>query len=248
MSKVISLAGTNTATNVKIQQSAAILEFHFRTADANAIDLDTLLARMNNVKVNIELQTKNGQNEVLVPKMPLGALAEIYSGSESFIEVSDNGTDHDVVFGLELGRDGALAVNAESSLVVDITGTQSGDNLDVYALDAPVGTNRAIKTAALRLSANAPSVVNLNRAKSLHIPAASFDDLELQYPNGKTVTLEKKEIERWALEGNGMIACLVGVVANGWLDYYSLNVEDAISAKITNTADANAYISSVVNV
>lgn len=247
MSKVISIVGAGSAPNQKIQQQVGILKFHFKTPDANVVDWATLIARMNGVEVNVDLQTKNGQQTTLIPKIAMGTLAEMYSTAESFINVSDNGVDHDVEFGVELGYMGALAIDADTTIVVDIKGMVANDALDVYAMDLPISTKVAIKTNVIRFQSGVAQSVGLNAHGILHLPVASFSKLELFYPNGKNITLEQKELEQWCLEGNEVCGFINGVAKNGFIKYYSINVADATSAKVTLSADANGYVFSGIS-
>lgn len=242
MSKVISIVGAGSAPNQKIQQQVGLLKFHFKTPDAQAADWPTLIARMNGVIVNVDLQTKNGQQTTLIPKIPMGTLAELYSTAEQFIQVSDNGVDHDVEFGVELGYEGALAIDADTTIVVDVTGMVANDALDVYAMDLPLATRIAVKTNVIRFQAGVAQSVGLQSNGILHLPAASFSKLEIFYPNGKNLTLEQKEVEQWCLEGNEVVGFLNGVAKLGFIKYYSINVADATSAKVTLSADANGYV------
>jgi|GEM_PF-2610463 len=242
MSKVISLVGAQVAANQKVQQQTGLLKFHFKTPDANVADWPTLIARMNGVVVNVDIQTKNGQQTTIIPKMPMGTLAELYSTAESFIQVSDNGVDHDVEFSVELGYMGALAIDADTTIVIDVTGMVANDALDVYAMDLPLATRVAVKTNVIRFQAGVAQSVGLQSNGILHLPVASFSKLELYYPNGKNLILEQKELEQWCLEGNDVCGYLNGVAKNGFIKYYCVNVADATSAKVTLSADANGYV------
>lgn len=242
MSKIISLVGAQNATNVQVVQRAAKLNFLFNCPDASAVDWATLLAKLNAVIVNISMQSPGGATEPMLQEMRLGDIAEIYSAIEGYIDVVDNGASFDTRFSMELSNQGALVFNNDTKIVINIRGMVANDNLDVYATDYPVSANKAIKTNTLRFSANAPQGVSCANASKLHLPVASFSQMELYYPNGSAVTLVKEELAEWALEGNGVMGVLAGVVRMGYLSYYSFDVSKALNVKVTQTADVNGFI------
>lgn len=242
MSKIISLAATQSATNVQVKQQAAKLEFKVNVPDAAAATWTLLMAALNAITLNVELQSKSGRTENLLPKMPLGKVAEAYSCNEGSIVVTDDGADKAVVFSVELGAIGALAMDADTSIVIDTNALAANTAMDVYAVDFPYQSPEAVKTNVIKFNANAPQAVSLNKASFIHLPKASFDKIELSYPGGKVVTLVAKEVEGWCIEGNGTQGVLEGVTTLGFIDLYSLNVADALSAKVTMTADVNGYL------
>lgn len=242
MSKIISLAATQAATNVQVKQSTAKLTFHAKVPDAAAASWTLMLAALNAITINIDLQSARGSTENLIPKLGLGVVAEAYSSNEGIIEVTDNGTNMDVRFSVELGAIGALALDEGQNIVIDTNALAADTFLDIYAFDFPIVSSAAIKTSVIKFNANAPQVVGLQTAAMIHLVRASFEKIEITYGNGRVVTLLSEELRAWCEEGNGVAASLLGVISIGGVVLYSLNTVDAVSAKITTTADVNGYL------
>lgn len=246
MSRVIALTGAVSAVNVQVKQQTGQLVFECGIPDANAATFADVMARLNAIKVNVDLQSKSGKTETLIPKMALGVLAEIAVSNGGQIDVTDNGVDHTIQFAYEIGASGALQLGDETSIVIDVTGMVANDRVNINAVDFPTASMAARKINIIRFSANAAQNVGLVSAERLHLPKASFDKLELTYQGGKVVNLTQDEVEAWCLNGNGVQGQINGVITNGYVDYYSINVADAIAAKVTLTADANGYLENLV--
>lgn len=242
MSKIIALVGAQNALNVQVKQSAAKLDFLFSSANPNLDTWAEIFTKLNAITLNVELQSTSGRNEVLISQMPLGIALEAYSSNEGLINVTVNGANTEVRASIELGTDGALILTNEQCLVININGMVANDNLDVYAVDFPIASAKAIKTTNIRFLNGAEQVIALANGAILHIPKASFTKIELNYPNGRVITLLPVELQSWLIEGNQIQGNLLGTVTYGFLDLYSLNVADAVSAKITMSADVNLYL------
>lgn len=247
MSKIIDIAGAQTAINLKVQQAVAFLIFDCSFPDASAADWPTLFTRMNAIIVNGTLQSKTAGEQTIIPKVPLGVLAEISAAHGGQINVVDNGTDHSVRFKLPVGSGGALQLSSDTTLVLDVTGSVANDNVDVYAGDLPIGTSIAENISRLAFNENAATTIPLTNAHTIHLPVAQFEKIEVTYRGGKVVTLVGEEIKAWVLEGNGQQGNLNGAVTDGYIQYYSLHVVDAVSAKVTLTANVNGYLGTLAN-
>ena len=247
MSKIISLVGANNATNVQVKQSTAMLCIEYSCLTADAATQAAVLTKMNNVLVDVDLQSKGLGTKNLLAKMPLGVLAEIYSSGDGVLDMSTVAATTLVRFSIEVGALGALDLNDQTTIVIETTGGEADTALDVFAVDYPVGSIAAVKCDKIRFSANAPQVVNAQSSTHLHLPVASTDNVEINYRGGKVVTLEKKEIESWLVKGLGIVSNFKTATTSGFINYYSIPITDAVSVKVTMTADVNGYMFNYVS-
>ena len=63
MSRVIAIVGAGNANNVQVKQSTGLLNFEVKIPDANADTMAAVMARLNAIKVNVDLQRKSGSVE-----------------------------------------------------------------------------------------------------------------------------------------------------------------------------------------
>lgn len=242
MSKVIALAGGTAATNVVVKQKTGKLNFVYTTPVANTATVALMLARLNLTTLKVELQSSGGANNQLDTDINLGVIAEIFSCLEGVIDVQTVGANSVIKFSREISYNGAVRFDNDTNIIINTNAIPAADTMDVYATDFPIEDRSMIKTNVLRFSANAPQGIGLANGNMLALPVASFTQIELFYPGSQSVTLLKEELAEWCLEGNEEVVNNAGVMTYGNADYFVINTVDAVSAKVTQSADVNGYL------
>jgi hypothetical protein len=229
----VQLSAVTTTSSVKIKQRVGLLLF--KIVALGTTTAATALARANAVNIEIKRLNSNGEKAIF----PIGSLmktAEMNAHLLSPVILSNDGTDTTVSCSLLLVDNlsgGSIAFNENEELKVEVSAIGANTNVSMNSIELPGQAKYAIVRDYVNVDANVKTPVNVAGAKLLGMNSSTLISVELEFPDGKMITLTPDEIKDLQDNHKPLAYLQNGLGTPGGILLHIIDVDQAIRANIT---------------
>jgi len=189
------------------------------------------------MKATAIVQSPHG-HRTLFQDMPIPDLIEISSANEGCVDAD---TSNLVTTTIELSERGAIQLDENHKLILNISGLPSAMNCSVYALDHPSLVSEAINYEQKAVLANAETTFDAMNYNTVALPT-SLTYLEIAYLNGRTIRFTSSELALITKDVNELVANWNGSIVSGSSAFHTIDITHAVSIKVQFGSAVNFYM------
>lgn len=233
--KLGSFTGATEVNDLQVEAAVGKLGIHI-SGGVNA----TTIAKLQAIKVSIELISKRGGVKQLVAKENLHALAELSASSMGHFQRSDT----EFLGSIDIAPIGSLKLDSDTYLSVTLTGLDAAATTVVYGIPYPVFSNVAVKYDIDNVAAATKEKdFGLVGVDAIALPIVECESVLISYGNGNHVKYLAKELDLIMMENNELVSIegKAGQAKYNYVNYYILNVQDAVSMTYVPTDAAAGH-------
>ncbi len=220
-----------------IQIQTAVGRLLFKLTLAN----DAISADLSNILIRLRIFGSRGSVPVIDTRTPLSVLFEIAAQKEGFYRIEEAGANIVIRGMVEISSEGALALNADQYMSLDVDSANLIDKMELWAVGGPVASNTYIRYTPLTVQETVKDVP-LSGIDSLVFRPGEIDNLKLQYTDASP-EYEREELEAIACSINDLVSVnfTTGTVRAGWSEWMTLKTKDATRATISPNAGGEKF-------
>lgn len=214
-------------------------------------DLDELLTEFSATKVSVSLW-RNGQNLRIYSNVPLTAIAEFDTANEGVLFVESDANIREVYFPIPVSMMGAVDLDGESQIKVDITGlpTAATWQFALFGVQSPVLDTSVISMVQATAQADHPSYsVAVSDYSQVLIPIADVLSVNIDYSNGRGVEFTADELKLAHAATNDAFVISRGSAGagtffgmGGHYQYAVLDITGAVRVRVDKLTSGSAVL------